>query len=58
MNEHRGNAMLQELARQRNEALDRCALMAAEIAELQSKINELMPKDQTENGGRSPQEGR
>lgn len=35
------NAMLQELANQRNSAFDRCVLLAAELAEVKAKLKEL-----------------
>lgn len=47
--EIRGNAIISELTKQRNSALDRCALMAAELAQAQAKIKELEPqKDKPE----------
>lgn len=42
--ELRANAMLQELASQRNAALDRCVNLQAEIALLRAKVEELTPK--------------
>jgi hypothetical protein len=37
----RSNAMIGELIRQRNEALDRCAAFAADLAEVRAKLAEL-----------------
>lgn len=42
--ELRGNAMIAELVDQRNKALDRCAILAADLAEAQAKIKELEAK--------------
>lgn len=42
--ELRANAMLAEITAQRNMALDRCAVMAADLAHAQAKIKELEAK--------------
>lgn len=39
--ELRGNAMLAEITAQRNMALDRCAVIAADLAQAEAKIKEL-----------------
>lgn len=39
--ELRANAMIAELTAQRNMALDRCAMIAAELAEAKAKLKEL-----------------
>lgn len=39
--ELRGNAMLKELTTQRNSALDRCVLLAADLAVAETRIKEL-----------------
>jgi hypothetical protein len=52
--EQRANAMLQEMATQRNSALDRCATMAAEMAVLQAKIAELEKPNDTPPANEKP----
>ena len=42
--EIRANAMLQEVAAQRNVALDRCAVLTAEIATLKAKLAAAQPE--------------
>lgn len=42
--ELRGNAMLAEITAQRNMALDRCAVIAADLAQAEAKIKELEAK--------------
>lgn len=49
--ELRANAMLQELSAQRNSALDRCAVLQAEIASLKARIQELEEKPKDTNAG-------
>lgn len=39
--ELRGNAMVAELVSQRNQAMDRCAMLAADNAELRAEIEML-----------------
>ena len=49
--EVKANAMLAEFATQRNAALDRCAVLAAEVAELERKLKALMSGSQEKKSG-------